>query len=245
MNNTPYANNRNRTSSRAAYNNMNRRPADAGKNINNRNNINNVRANVRTRPSDMNRPTSRPVSKNAPRTRAGAGSGHERSEKKQVFAYRTKQIISTGIKPMIMISRNEGKIKTVKAKKKAPVPVSVFVLALICTIVFMFMIVSYVQINEYTLEVSQLRSELAELSEEEKQLNLELDRKNDLRSIEEYVSQNLGMVKSDQIVKKHVSVSSEDKIEVVSSEPIPEESMVTTMMSSVLNSFRGFWEYIG
>ena len=176
----------------------------------------------------------------APRKNGNGGS----KNKKQVFAYRTRQIFKTGIKPMLLISRSEGKIKTVKAKKKAPVPIYVFMLAVVCTLVFMFMIFSYVQINEYTIEVSELRSELAELSEQEKQLNLELDRKNDLRSIEEYVSENLGMVKSDQIVKKHVSVTSEDKIEVVCADAIPDDNVVTTMMSSVLNSFRGFWEYI-
>ncbi|MBQ7500787.1 MAG: septum formation initiator family protein [Clostridia bacterium] len=174
-----------------------------------------------------------------------SGKPSDKGSKKQVFAYRTKQIISTGIAPMILISRNEGKIKTVKSKKKTPIPISVFILAVICTLVFMFMIVSYVQINEYTLEVAALRSEIAELSEEEKQLNLDLDRKNDLRSIEQYVSENLGMVKSDQIVKKHVSVASEDKIEVVSAQPIPDENVVSTLLSSLARSFGGFWEYIG
>ena len=182
--------------------------------------------------------------RNGSSARIHNNTGTNGKSKKQVFAYRTKQIISAGIKPMILISRNEGRITTVKAKKKAPIPVSVFLLAAVCTVVFMFMIVSYVQINEYTLQVSELRNELAELSEQEKQLDLELDRKNDLRSIEEYVSENLGMVKSDQIVKKHVSVTSEDKIEVVSAEPLPEENVMVTMMSSILNSFRGLREYL-
>lgn len=144
----------------------------------------------------------------------------------------------------IMSTRTNVRVRTVSNKTKKPLPVSAFVMAIICTLLLMFMIVSYVQINEYTVAVSELRSELGDMIDRDKELSLELEKKNDMLVIEQKAG-DLGMVKLDQLTKKHVSLTQDDKIEVVEPEPTYDSTVVTTIMSSIWQNFSGFWEYIG
>lgn len=106
----------------------------------------------------------------------------------------------------------EPKIHTVSAEEHRPFPISAVFIALICTVLFMFMIYNLVQINEYTVTVTELRNQLADLQEEEKSLSFQLEKRNDLRVIEE-LAQKLGMVKLDQVSKQYVTVEGDDKIE--------------------------------
>lgn len=148
-----------------------------------------------------------------------------------------------GLSPMIY-AKNDARVKTVKAEKKKPFPVSAIFMSLVCTVLFMFMIVSYVQINEYTLEVSELRSDLADMIAEDKELTTALEKKNDMLTIEEMASE-LGMVKADQLTKKHITLTNEDKIEVVEPEPTEDDTVVTTVMSGIWKNFTGLREYLG
>ena len=144
----------------------------------------------------------------------------------------------------ILSTKNEVSFKTVKSTKKSPLPVSALLMALLCTALLMFMVVSYVQINEYTVEVSRLRSEVDDMVSQDKELTLELEKKNDMLEIEKKASE-LGMVKVDQLTKKHITLAQEDKIEVVEPEPTQDSTVVTTIMSSLWQNFSGLWEYLG
>lgn len=148
-----------------------------------------------------------------------------------------------GLSPMLY-TKNDARIKTVRAEQKKPFPVSALFMALVCTVLFMFMIVSYVQINEYTLAVSQLRTDLADMVSEDKELSAALEKKNDMLTIEEKAAE-LGMVKADALTKKHIALTNEDKIEVVEPEPTEDETVVTTVMSGIWENFSGLREYLG
>ena len=148
-----------------------------------------------------------------------------------------------GLSPMLY-TKNDARVKTVRAEQKKPFPVSALFMALVCTVLFMFMIVSYVQINEYTLAVSQLRTDLADMAAEDKELSAALEKKNDMLTIEEMAAE-LGMVKADALTKKHITLTNEDKIEVVEPEPTEDETVVTTVMSGLWENFSGLREYLG
>ncbi len=148
-----------------------------------------------------------------------------------------------GLSPMLH-TKNDARVKTVRAENKKPFPVSALFMAMVCTVLFMFMIVSYVQINEYTLEVSGLRTDLADMVAEDKELTAALEKKNDMLTIEEMAGE-LGMVKADQLTKKHITLTNEDKIEVVEPEPTEDETVVTTVMSGLWENFAGLREYLG
>lgn len=152
------------------------------------------------------------------------------------------QVVKTELKPILRVKQD--KVRTVRAKSRKPFPISAVVMVTICTLLLMFMVVSYVQINEYTIEVASLRGELTDLIGERKDLTLALEEKNDMLEIEKYATENLGMVKSDQLTKKHISLDQEDKIEVVEAEPTEDMTVVSSVMSAIADNFKGLWEYM-
>ena len=99
--------------------------------------------------------------------------------------------------------RTEPTVRTVAATTKVNFPYSVVFLSLICALLFFYMIFNYVQINERTSSVSDLKAE---------ELNTKLDRKNDLNLIEEIATEKLGMVKIDEITKKYITMDPGDTI---------------------------------
>ncbi|MBQ4562136.1 MAG: hypothetical protein IJA55_07430 [Clostridia bacterium] len=151
--------------------------------------------------------------------------------------------IRKNIRPMLLVKQD--KVTTVKAATRKPFPVGAVVMVTICTLLFMFTVMSYVQINEYTIEVALLRGELTDLASEKKDLALAIEEKNDMLKIEQYAVDNLGMVKADQLTKKHISLDQEDKVEVVETEPSKDGTVVSGVMSAIGENFRGLWEYIG
>ena len=75
-------------------------------------------------------------------------------------------------------------------------------------------------------------------------MTYQLDEKNDMLAIEQYATENLHMVKLDQLTKKHITIDREDKIEVVETEPTEDKTVVTTVMSAFLSNFTGLLEYL-
>lgn len=176
------------------------------------------------------------------------GTTHTQSSKRAANLPAAREVttfseIRKNLKPMLIFKQD--KVKTVKEKTKRPFPISAVVMVTICTLLLMFLVLSYVQINEYTIEVASLRGELSDLAGQKKELALNLEQKNDMMAIEEYAKDNLGMVKSDQLTKKHISLDQQDKVEVVETEPTEDVTVVAGVMSAIGENFRGLWEYIG
>lgn len=113
--------------------------------------------------------------------------------------------------------RVEPTVRTVTDTKKVAFPYSVVFLSLICSLLFFYMIFNYVQINEHTSYVSDLKSEIASLSFETDNLVTKLDRKNDLNLIEQIAKERLGMVGIDEITKKYITMDPGDVINPVES----------------------------
>lgn len=200
------------------------------------------RARNASRPAPKSGANARPAANNArpvPRKRAVV----EKKDSKGGVSRAVSVLWNQGISPMLH-TKNDARVKTVRAEKKKPFPVSALFMSLVCTVLFMFMIVSYVQINEYTLEVSNLRTDLADMISQDKELTTALEKKNDMLTIEEMAAE-YGMVKADQLTKKHIALTNEDKIEVVEPEPTEDETVVTTVMSGLWESFAGLREYLG
>ena len=170
-------------------------------------------------------------------------SGHRTANLPAVREPSTFSKFRKNIRPMLLVK--DDNVTTVKAGKRKPFPVGAVVIVTICTLLLMFTVMSYVQINEYTIEVALLRGELTDLAGEKKELALAVEEKNDMLKIEQYAIENLGMVKADQLTKKHISLDQEDKVEVVETEPSRDATVVCGVMSAIGENFRGLWEYIG
>ncbi len=152
-------------------------------------------------------------------------------------------MLRKSIRPMLLVKQDN--VATVKAATRKPFPVSAVVMVTLCTMLLMITVMSYVQINEYTIEVASLRRELSDLAGIKKDLTLALEEKNDMLAIEQYATENLGMVKADQLTKKHISLEQEDKVEVVETEPSEDVTVVSSVMSAIGENFQGLWEYMG
>lgn len=108
--------------------------------------------------------------------------------------------------------RVEPTVRTITDTRKVSFPFSIVFLSLICSMLFLYMIFNYVQINEYTATVSDLKADIATLSVEADELNTKLERKNDLNLIEKIATEELGMVKIDEVTKKYISMDPGDVI---------------------------------
>ncbi len=106
----------------------------------------------------------------------------------------------------------EPKVRTVTDTKKVSFPYSIIFLSLICSVLFFYMIFNYVQINEQTATVSDLKNEIATLATEKNDLSAKLEQKNDLVYIEKVAREELGMVKIDEITKKYITMDPGDVI---------------------------------
>lgn len=133
----------------------------------------------------------------------------------------------------------EPKVHTVIDTKTKAFPTSTIILAAICTVLMLFMIISYVRINEYTIVVSNLKTEMNELVDEKKTVSAELDRRNNLELIEDIAKNDLGMVKIDEIDKKYVQIDIKDDVQIYEHEKDTSiKGVVNEIMSAIALLFK-------
>ncbi|MBQ8236272.1 MAG: hypothetical protein IJZ37_06290 [Clostridia bacterium] len=133
---------------------------------------------------------------------------------------------------------------TVKNKERAPFPVMTVIFCIICTVLFMSMMVNFVQINEYTKEVSALQTKVNNLSKQKNELSAELDQKDSVEELREYLESkdgNLGMVEeSNMNPPVAISPDKEDRVE---DYEVPEESegMITVVLNALAENLSNAW----
>lgn len=135
--------------------------------------------------------------------------------------------------------RREPIYHDVKTKKKAGFPAVTVFFMLICTLLVMFMIINYVQINEYTHEIADMKGDLEKLQTKERELTLELEEKNDQRSIEAKASE-LGMVSSDQLRRVYIDIENEDKIDNYEDDN-EDRGVIATVLNALGENMRTYW----
>lgn len=130
----------------------------------------------------------------------------------------------------------EPKIKTVNDKNKKQFPFSFVFSAVITTFLIMFIIMNYVMIHDYTREISELNEQIGVLMQNEKDLSLELTKKEDILTIEKIAREELGMVQGDQVTRKYISLESGDKTEVLGDQSNDRNYPLFTAMSAIGNA---------
>ena len=138
----------------------------------------------------------------------------------------------------------EPKIKTVRVKPKKQFPFSFLFTAAITTVLIMFIIMNYVMIHDYTKDISDLNDQIQELAQTEKDLSLELTKKEDILTIEKIAREELGMVQSDQVTRKYISLESGDKTEVLGDQSNDRNYPLFTAMSAIGNAVSDTFRYI-
>ncbi len=135
-------------------------------------------------------------------------------------------------------NRREG---TVEAKEKRALPIGTILMLAMITVLLLMVVSNYVVINEYTHEVSEMRSEVQMLSKEKEKLSSELESKNDYMTMEKYASSVLGMEGSESADQVYIEVDEDDSIEVFEVEEDGTKGVIATVMSALSQNFIEAW----
>lgn len=115
-------------------------------------------------------------------------------------------------------------------------------------VVVMMIIFSFSQISAFKREISDLEAQRSELCQEIDRLSLDVDLKNNVREIERAATEDFGMVKSNQVQSKYISLSDGERIEVISSTSDAGDKdygVFSTVMSVFGRNWDNLMDYIG
>lgn len=118
-----------------------------------------------------------------------------------------------GTEESSVVNEDRGaKIVTRVAAAKRPIPLATIVSCVLLALVFMYMLTLYVQVEEYSLAIDTMESEIASLREEATKLEVQLENKYDLDEVERIATQEYGMVAASTLSKKYISVTDDEDL---------------------------------
>ncbi len=121
----------------------------------------------------------------------------------------------------------------------------VVISAIVIVMIVMLMLFSLAQINEFKSEISDLENTKSELQTTIQTLNVSLDSKNDIRMIEDTATNDIGMVRSNEVTSKYITVSGGERVEMIAAEDTDEDfGVFGTLMSAITNNWDHIMEYI-
>ena len=185
----------------------------------------------------VNTPCSR---QNAARIQANGGRMQQSSARPQqnVTAIRKTAIAQSESRPsaaqvpLYAVKKTASTPLYAAKVKGTPLPVAMLICLLVCTMTVLSVVWGSAMVGGVAEEVDSLESQVAELAETRRELNQALDRKNDLREIERIAVEELGMIGTDLITKKYISVSGIDMIEAFDTED-KESVGLSTLLSAI------------
>jgi|GEM_PF-1057181 len=121
--------------------------------------------------------------------------------------------------------------------KKSPFPIGLITLIGICAFMLMAMLFSFSQINECNTEINNLKAEQEALDAEAEKLEVQIAQREDIRGIERIAVEEIGMVSSDMVQSKFVSVSASDRVEVMRGDETETEEGGFSALLSVIGEY--------
>ncbi|MEG1743239.1 MAG: septum formation initiator family protein [Clostridia bacterium] len=132
-------------------------------------------------------------------------------------------------------------IITKKKKNKTPFPIGKIFPLLLVTAMVLFMVMNYAEIDKYNSDIAELKGQLTDLQKEANKLEQRLDKKNNLVYIEEYATEELGMVKSTDLTRVNITLVGEDKGDIIKYND-GKEGGLGTLLSGFGEVIRNFFE---
>ena len=124
-------------------------------------------------------------------------------------------------------------------------PVGYLVMLAAVTMMIVTILFSIAQIYQTTNSIADLERELSALQTTASELELAIEEKNDIRTIEQIATDQLGMVKEDSVQRKYISLSDGERIDIIGEEETISDSGFGTMLSSIASALAGFFENLG
>jgi cell division protein FtsL len=125
-----------------------------------------------------------------------------------------------------VVAANTGSVqeitKTVSVKGGGSAPVrvngtkvaAIILVVMVMAVLMMMMVSNMVIMNECNAEIDAINEEIEDLKEEERKYTVELEKKNDLLSVEEYAQSALGMVGEETVDSAYIESESEEGVEI-------------------------------
>ena len=133
-----------------------------------------------------------------------------------------------------------------KQVKKSEFPIGIIFAVVICALLFMMVVYCSMQKAVIEEEISDLEAEISALANTEKELTVQLEMRDDLREIERYAVETIGMVKKENVQTKYITTIGDEKSVVL--DALAEESDEIGGASAILSIFGNklseFVEYI-
>ncbi|MBQ6183153.1 MAG: septum formation initiator family protein [Clostridia bacterium] len=112
----------------------------------------------------------------------------------------------------VVKSVKSEKVTVIEHRKKSKTPLPLGIIFTICavTLLFVFLVMNYAEVDSYNAQIAELRDELTELQKTASKLKVRLEKKNDLVEIEEYATDELGMVKAAGLTRINITALPEN-----------------------------------
>ncbi len=130
----------------------------------------------------------------------------------------------------------EKKVKTRPVSKSLIFSVALF------TVMIMMVLFTYSSYAQINARVDELKEEKAALMAEQEHLQSLLAVRDDIREIEDYATNVIGMVKSDYVETRYVSIADGERIEVLSVDE--SEGNAPSLFATLLSAMGGNWERV-
>lgn len=118
--------------------------------------------------------------------------------------------------------------------------VATLLVIMITAVLMMLMVSNLVIMNECTVELEGMKNRIEELAEEEHKLTVELEKKNDLLSVEEYAQSHLGMVSEETLDSAYIEGDTEDGVEIFN-DTDDAEGLFATVMNALGENIISAW----
>ncbi|MBR6917279.1 MAG: hypothetical protein IKN38_03760 [Clostridia bacterium] len=132
-----------------------------------------------------------------------------------------------------------------KVVKKKSIPKGLVASILVCTLLLMVVLYTYSTYTETVARGKALQNEKIELQLERDRVQSLYELRDDVREIEDYAVNTIGMVKSDLVETRYVSIAGGERIEVIrAEEPEEGEGFFSTFLSAIGTNWERLMDYI-
>ena len=140
--------------------------------------------------------------------------------------------------------KKKSRVYTSKKDEKSPFPIMTVVFSMICTALIMSVIINFVQVNEYSKDISSLQKRVEEVHKESTELQTALDEKNNTEALRRYMSEHsdsLNMI--DESLMKAPTAITPEKEDTISDYEAKEtdEGLMSVVLNALAENFVNAW----
>lgn len=137
---------------------------------------------------------------------------NKKTNRDAIIKKSNKIVLARSDSSAVVKSENKAKVTVIehRRKSKTPLPIGVIFTIIAVTVLFVFLVMNYAEMDNYNSQIAEMRDEITELQKTAAKLKVRLEKKNDLVEIEEYATEQLGMVKPSGLTRINITALPEN-----------------------------------